>query len=129
MTGYRIEIGYNSAGPTGAEAWESLKAVALEICGNVAAIAVEVTRLEPSYTIDELHGFVMAYADREDLTVTFHDEPAWHEDVSEFKPYISQLASGGGASREVKEACRRAFCRMVIEAMHRRRIEVNLRVS
>ena len=126
-TGYRLEVGYLSGGNR-ADAWADLKAVALDICEHSNRIYDEVERVEGARGV-ALDEYVVAYRDRDDLTITFHETPNHFETPEDFRPYIYQMASGGGAGRELKEACRRAFCRLVIETMHRKRIEVNMIVS
>lgn len=121
MTGYTLTAGYQSGGNK-ADAWQRLKQTALRLCETPDAIAAEVERLEPGrYSGEERAEYAAAYALRQDLTITFRDDPD--------DPAIHQSASGGGRGRELKEAMRRAFCRLVIEAMHRERIEVNMIVA
>ena len=125
-TGYRLEAGYNS-GHNKAEVWRQMKLVALGICAAPERIVAEVRRVEGGGL--ELQEYADAYRHHDDLTVVFHETPAGYEKAEEFRPYIHQMASGGGRGRTLKEACRRAFCRLVIEAMHRMGMEVTLVVS
>jgi len=127
MTGYHISIGYNStlthierAGMT----WEALKEVVAELRSQPNLIVGEVQRersnlAEPHILLD----YAAAYQDGIDKTLNIieatDDRPA----------EIMQLASGSGDGRDIKEAMRRAFCRLVIFEMHKRGIEVNLIVA
>lgn len=124
MTGYRISIGYNSrAGLRVREGlWAELKKAALSLCAHPERIAEEVRLFEPSYSEVELEEYERAYQESRDLTVMFYERP-------EEEPYIMQLASGGGIGRDIKEACRRAFARLIIQEMHRKRIEIDLVVA
>lgn len=128
MTGYYLETGYNSAS-TRDDVWTRLKAITEDLCTDPARIAQEVSRLEPSLAESEVRDYAEAYRLRQDLTIKIVEEPPPHVDPAEFQPYVQQLASGGGTARKLKEACRRAFCRLVIEAMHRERLEVTMRVT
>ena len=122
MTGYRLEVGYLSGGNR-EDAWADLKAVGLAICEDPDRIVREVLRLEPTMSAVALTEYAQSYQDRVDLTVKFH------EAGSASGACIYQMASGGDPGRTLKEACRRAFCRLVIEAMHAKRIEINMVVS
>lgn len=102
--------------------WVELKEAALDICENYERIVFEVRRLEPGFTGTSLSDYARAYKVREDLTIQFL-EPEGGE------PSIYQAASGGGFGRDIKEACRRAFARLIIHEMHKKRIEVNLTVA
>lgn len=82
-------------------------------------IIAEVIRLEPEYTVETLQEYAESYlVPVQDLTLTFHEEDGL--------PVFTQCASGGGESREYKEAMRRAFCRLVIDGMHREKMEVSM---
>lgn len=118
VTGYTIEIGYLSAGAK-EQAWGRLRAVALDICEHPERITDEVFRLEPANVREVVSEYAQSYKDRVDLTIHFYND----------EHCIRQLASGGGESRDLKEACRRAMCRLLLEAMHRERIELSIIVS
>lgn len=128
MTGYYLEVGYNSAAHR-EDVWKRLVEVARELCAHPERIAAEVLRLEPGRSLGEVADYVEMYRADADLTITIVEEPPSDINTEDFQPYIQQLASGGGDGRDLKEACRRAFCRLAIEAMHRERLEINLRVS
>jgi hypothetical protein len=48
--------------------------------------------------------------------------------VDDEEQILHIMASGGSSSRILKEHVARAFCRLVIQDMHRKQIEVNLHV-
>lgn len=126
-TGYRVEVGYNSSWHRD-DAWERLKAEAQRVRSDGQAILAEARRVEAlrvdEFSAEVLGEYVAAYAADADLTLTIHESASEDE-----RPCIRQLASGGGESRDIKELLRRAFCRLLIAAMHREGIEVNLVVS
>lgn len=118
VTQYSIEVGYNS-GNTCDEVWDALKQVVIAIQDEPQRIIDEVLRLEPTTDLQRLKEFAVCYCRPvEDLTIKVIED--------ETGQYISQFASGGGDDRRMKESCRRAFCRLVLEDMHRKRMEVNI---
>lgn len=135
MTGYYLEIGYCSQGPDLEEAWEILKQVVREICDRPGQIAKEAERCLPAFGIpvpdlNTVSDYLERYRlidDNQDLTIFIEETPR-DPGNKEFKPRIVQYASGGEPGRKLKEHLRRAFCRLVIEKMHKREIEVNLSV-
>lgn len=127
MTGYHISIGYNSTlnhvERTG-KAWEALKETVSQLRTRTNAIVAEVLREQPNLgPVDVLVEYAETYGQDVDRTLTIieatDDRPA----------EIMQLASGGGDARDIKEAMRRAFSRLVIFEMHKRGIEVNFHVA
>lgn len=130
MTGYHITLGYQSGisrrvGDQGTD-WEHLKAAAEMLCQHQDQIAAEVRKERVLVSAEVLDEYVSRYrlsGDEEDLTLNFV-EPSGDE-----KGEVWQAASGGGESRAIKEAVRRAFCRLLILEMHRLGIEVNLTVA
>jgi hypothetical protein len=117
MTGYHIEVGYNS-GSFKVEVADKLREVVKTICAKPETILAEVKRIEGCDIPEE---YAESYREPwKDATVSFIDG----EDFQ-----VMQLASGGGESRDYKESMRRAFCRLVLEAMHRERMEVSVVVA
>lgn len=127
MTGYHISIGYLS-GYDKDEAWEVLKKVVLDLCHN------------PHHLVDEAVAFGMNPASAAEYAAAYvnaSEETRGTEDstlrIIEAKdgdpPQIMQLAGGGGESRTIKEAMRRAFCRLVMREMHKLEIEINVNVA
>lgn len=121
-TGYTLQVGYLSAGNR-EEAWREMKAITAALRADPSAITREVLRLESGHTSESLDDYAEAYRLDSDATITIH------EAIGDRPACIHQMASGGGESRDIKEAMRRAFCRLVIEAMHRKGIEVTMIVS
>lgn len=140
MTGYYLELGYNSSlgTPQLGLAFSTLVGVFMNLVNDPDRVTREVLRLEPgadAVLVLQVAGWY-GHPDRpkEDLTFKVVERGDTHPEINaleaaEFKPYIQQYASGGGAQRGASESVRRAFCRLVIEDMHRLKIEVNLRVS
>ncbi len=124
MTSYRIEVGYNSA--------QDLPEVAEYMLGALDAlqerpelIVAEVLRLEPTMDSETLEEYAASYRKPvNDLTVRV-DEDTERDNL----PIIVQLASGGEPGRSVKEALRRAVCRLVMEHCHRNAMEVSIHVG
>lgn len=122
-TFYTIEVAYNSTHGK-AEVGKKLQAVVGEIRANPQRIVDEVCRLDPSIHGDDIESFAESYrASTKDLTCRIV------EDEETKLPRIHSCASGGGTSREIKEACRRAFARLVLAEMHRAHMDVSLIVS
>jgi hypothetical protein len=118
VTQYRIEVGYNSSKDRD-EVWEALKQVVIAIQDQPQRIIDEVLRIEPTANLERLKEFAVCYCRPvEDLTIKVIED--------ETGRYISQLASGGGSARDMKESCRRAFCRLVLEDMHRKKMEIKI---
>lgn len=118
VTQYRIEVGYNSSKDRD-EVWDALKQVVIAIQDQPQRIIDEVLRIEPKANLKMLKDCAAYYRRPvEDLTIQVVED--------ETGRYISQLASGGGSSRNMKESCRRAFCRLVLEDMHRKKMEVKI---
>lgn len=127
-TSYYIELGYNggfSSQLDRDEQWEVLKSAVLEI------------REHPERIWDEARAFGAPEEDDDGETLESYceryrppatDQTIYVEDTAD-RRYVVQMASGGEPARLMKEHVRRAFCRLVIYAMHRQSIEVNLTVS
>lgn len=117
VTTYRIETGYNSAHQND-EVWAALKQVVSTIQLNPALIEAEVLRLEPTANkalVEEIAALYKPPVHDLTIKVLEVDDQA-----------VLQSASGGGVYRDAKESCRRAFCRLVIEEMHKRKMEISL---
>jgi len=121
MTAYYIEVGYNSYYGDRGEVAEKLKEVVADIREHPERLVAETLRIEPELSQEALAEYAASYKPPgEDLTISIDESDGLK---------IVQLASGGGEARELKEALRRAMCRLVIEAMHRAKMEINIRVS
>ena len=124
MTSYILEVGYNSCNNK-EDVSDELKKVAIEICEQWTEISDEASLMSSPY-YKSLFEYAESYGTcgedgTNDLTLKIDkDEEGLY--------YLRQAASGGGESREVKEHLRRAFCRLVIREMHKKGMEVNLRV-
>ena len=121
MTGYTFSIGYLSGyGYQGStdEAWQELVIVVDSLRKRPDRIATEARRLGAPEQCEQgcctLMTLALAYQNHDATLVIRHDEQR-----------VDQYASG---DRVLKEHVRRAFCRLVIEDMHRLGIDVNLRV-
>jgi hypothetical protein len=123
MTGWHIRIGYisgDSCDYNQEQAWEILKAEVARLREDTAAIVAELHRLKPLLfrrdTQQMLWELAAAYkAEDGDATLT----------ILEDSREILQMASG---DRELKEHVRRAFCRLVLDVMHKYGIDINLSV-
>lgn len=135
-TGYRIDLGYMSGDSfdgTNEEAWDALVEVVTSIRTNTERILTEARRSSSVFKRCEecescgWEAYAEAYKKNEDATLRIVEEP-WFPlpEGEEFKPYIHMMATG---CRGLKEHFRRTFCRLVIEEMHKRGIEVNLNVG
>lgn len=119
-TGYRISIGYNNGSAFRGdmdEAWQELKATALALADAPMTIAQEAVAFgAPTSDGDAT---IIGYAERfssKDATMNFIEDGQ------------SVLLMSSGAN-PMKGHVRRAFCRLLIAAMHRKGIEVNLSVA
>jgi hypothetical protein len=117
MTGYHIEVGYNSV-HSKEEVGKKLREVVKSICAKPEIITAELKRVEGREIPDS---YAESYREPwQDATIKI---------IEGERLQVMQLASGGGESRDHKEAMRRAFCRLVIEAMHREQMEVSVYVA
>ena len=131
MTGYTIEVGYNSSHHK-EDVWDELVKAVKNLRKNPNRIFDEVIRVEKhpeDGTIEDLKKHTEHYRNCDDLTITIHDKPEKWENPEEFEPDIGQLASSGNGFRGIKEQCRRAVCRLLLEAMHKKGMEINIIVS
>ncbi len=121
MTGYSFSIGYLSGasykGDTD-EAWQELVKCVETLRTQPERIVTEARRLDAPEHCEHgcctLFSLAQAYQNHDATLVIHHDAHT-----------IDQYASG---DRMVKEHVRRAFCRLVLEDMHRKGIEINLKV-
>ncbi len=116
-TGYHIEVGYNSEESSEAVE-EALRHAVKAICAKPETILAEVKRVE---------GFEIPTSYAESYREPWRDLTIKIIEGERFQ--VMQLASGGGSSRNYKESMRRAFCRMVLEEMHRKQMEVSIIVA
>lgn len=135
MLSYHISIGYNGAIDNGYsydEMWLILKNKTREICNQPHLIVNEALRLgSPEYCdrgCCHLDLYANNYADPfstpgHPIVIIDENYPAW--EIGNKERQIMQLASTGN---EIKYHIRRAFVRLLIEAMHKERIEVSLEV-
>jgi len=128
MTGYHIEIGYNGAinnGLSYEEMWEELKKTARKIANNPVAIIAAARQLGAPETCENGCCHLDNYADNYALPF---DTPGHPISIIEDgdNQQIMQLAS---TDDEIKYHVRRAYVRLLIEAMHQKKIEVNLTVA
>ncbi len=122
MTSYTLSIGYISGYSFKGDkddAWQALVNCVEALKRNPDRIVAEARRLDAPEqckhgccTLQETAG---AYLNDDATLVIYHSDRA-----------VRQFASG---DRMLKEHVRRAFCRLVMEDMHRQGIEVNLQVS
>lgn len=123
MTGYYLELGYNSGYGDKEPLWDTLKQEATNLRNDPQQVLRAIIALRGrDYTPLEKE-CAESLADPEQLACSIV-EPEGEE-----KGFIALLASGGNPGRTAKEETRRAFCRLLIARMHARGIEVNLRVS
>lgn len=127
MTGYHLRIGYLSGYSTNScrdEAWKILVETAERIREDREAIIAETLRLEPNLDREHIAESAECFSKKtRDATLTIINKVTTENDDRGI-----MLLAGGGC-RGDKESTRRAFCRLVIEAMHRKKIEVCLSVS
>lgn len=124
MTGYHIAIGYNGATRVDYdEMWEILKRKTREVCEQPQAIIDEARRLGSPETCSRGCCTLGTYADNYADPYEICGHPIT---IIEDKQQIMQLASTDSA---MKYHVRRAFVRLLIEAMHREEIEVSLVVA
>jgi hypothetical protein len=124
-TGYTIELGYGDG------TWQDLKDTALELCEHPILIATEALEHGAPNELEgeTLYGYAEAFKHRTDLTIEFIEpgHPFWRDTYEQ--PFIHMMASGGDPARTMKEYVRRAFLRLLMADMHRRGMEISVRVS
>lgn len=120
MIGYYVSVGYNPMF-TSKAVEDKLREVVLEICADPERIIREVWTMEGISISPE---FAKSY------------QRPWKDDTIKFieaqgdSPFqVMQLASGSDPERSKKESMRRAFCRLVMEEMHKSRMEVSIIVA
>jgi len=135
MIGYLVEVGYNSSHYK-EDVGEELVRVAREICKNPNLIYDEVLLIEKSPeggTLGDLRKHTEHYKDCDDLTIKVYDEyditTMSNVPEEDFTPYICQTASSGTGFRGIKEQCRRAVCRLLLNYMHSKGMEINIVVT
>lgn len=132
MTGYLVEVGYNSSHHREAVGEELIRKTK-EIRKNPNLIFDEVMRVErhpEDGTLDDLRRHTEYYKDCKDLTIQIIDKynPKTMVDIMEedFIPFVTQTASSGNGFRGIKEQCRRAVCRLLLNHMHSKGMEINI---
>jgi len=124
MTSYRIYVGYNSAHDL-ADVGEEMLLTLEELQADPSLIVKEVMRLEPHQKQEDVAEYAESYRKPvQDLTVIV-ERDAERENL----PIIVQLASGGEPGRSLKESCRRAVCRLIMEHCHMNDMEVSVHVG
>ena len=135
MTGYLIEVGYNSSHHK-EDVGDELIIAINEIRKSPNLIYDEVLRIEKKPedgTLEDLKKHTDHYKDCDDLTIRIRDkyDPKImsNTDPTGFTPYIDQTASSGNGFRGIKEQCRRAVCRLLLNWMHSKGMEINIIVT
>lgn len=129
MTGYHIRIGYNGATRTDYDnMWEILKTEARAAADDPRAIIAEARRLGAPESCKRGCCHLDTYADNyaEPFGSYGHPITIIEDEKEERERQIMQLAS---TDDPIKYHVRRAFVRLLIEAMHRHAIEVSLTVA
>lgn len=120
-TSWHIIPGYNGWSIYGEdEVAEILAEEARRVADDTIALRNEAYRLAPSSNgirENEMIEYCAKFMTRDDATVT----------IAPGEVYL--LASGGGRGRDIKHFTRRAFVRLLLEAMHARGLEINITVA
>jgi hypothetical protein len=117
VTSYKLTDGYSGDFDRD-EIWTELLAVVDLVREDTNRIVNEALRIEPRANKRKLQELAMYYKKPAiDLTIQIRENEEYRG--------VFQLATGGG----LKESVRRAFCRLVIEEMHKRKMEVSLVVA
>lgn len=118
MTSYIITVGYNSA-YNAEEVWDELKKVIDDIRKNPEQILNEDSEIPIEYINSYSYDVPV-----EDLTIKITEQ-----NQDDYGERVVQLASGYGISRDYKERCRRAVCRIIVRNMHEKGMEININVK
>lgn len=125
---WRITLGYNSQSQCEEQAWTTLKECAREIASDPRRIEHEASRVDPSRCGEDgcrIEGYAENYA--EPFQIEIGGPGQGHPiTIVEKEEAIIQWASTGC---DVKYTIRRAFIRLLLEAAHRRRIEISISVG
>lgn len=121
-TSYIIRVGYNST-YSKEEVGRKLVSVIDDLTRYPDKIVAEVWRVDGRPHKETIRGYTESY--RQPIS----DQTLKIVEDADGLPEVVQIASGGGTSRTLKEACRRAVCRLVLEAMHREGMEVSIVVA
>lgn len=131
-TSYTIEIGYMSGysyDGGAVDAWNELLEATRAIINNPAKMTAEARAFgAPWYCCEKqcshLNDYTDAYA--RDWQ---QGGPLRIVDEKDKRPYLHISCSGGEGERQMKEHVARAFVRLLIEKMHRKQIEISIRVG
>lgn len=137
-TGYTIEVGYISGdsyqGDTN-EAWQELRAAAEQLRNSPAKLATEAREFgAPFWCCDkhcaDINEFCEVYrrnwTDGGPLMIVDKPDEMFPCKDDDWQPHLHIMASG---DRAMKEHVARAFCRLVMYEMHRKGIEISIRVG
>lgn len=124
-TGYSIQIGYMSGdaydGAAGSDLYTTLRSALENIVNSPDKVLSEILRIGDSF------GPIPDYDPVEWIQIYLSS--AWHPGLDDSDRSLFISASGSGESRDLKEKVARAVCRMIMEAMHQRGIEVSIMVG
>ena len=124
MTGYHITLGYNGAQRVDYdEMWKILKQKTREVCDQPQTIITEARRLGSPETCAHGCCALDTYADIYAESFGSLGHPI---KIMEVQRHVTQSACTASA---MKYHVRRAFVRLLIEAMHKEKIEINLVVA
>lgn len=133
--GWLITLGYTSGYGTSlsrTEAEGKFYDLALETAGHVVDIAREAVHSGPNVPLmDEdgltLHDYALHMAKFQDGSLRL--ETVSGSDGRIVETSVFMMASGGDKSRQMKEAVRRAYLRLLMEAMHFHGLDIQVSVA
>jgi hypothetical protein len=118
---YRIQVGYNAQHQAD-EVWGEIKNAVDAIQADPSRIVCEVFRLEPNANRELIEEVSSLYRKPViDQTIQIVELG-----IDKHERWIGQTASGSDPGRDAKESCRRAVCRLVMEELHRKKMEVDI---
>lgn len=122
MTTHTISIGYNSGDGSlklsRNKSWLVLKRTVEEICADIASLIAEARKYNaPEEDADgDLQDFANYY------------KLPWQDQTIYFDEKLHVVIQNSSGRRNIKEHLRRAFCRLVMQKLHQRNIEININV-
>lgn len=125
MTGYHIEIGYNPTRGDHDEMWRLLRSEARRIADQPSVIIAEAERLNAPCVSDDGECELGDYADIYKEPFGSPGHPVRVVEDGDNRQIMQMASTDAGLKYHV----RRAYARLLIEAMHRHGIEVSLMVA
>lgn len=129
MTGYHIKLGYNPMRTDYDEMWKILKSEARKVADDPSTIIAEARRLGAPENCEDGCCPLSSYADNYADAFGSYGHPIVIIDKGGDDRDDRQIMQMASTDSGIKYHVRRAYVRLLIQAMHRHGIEVSMTVS